>query len=85
MAAYPFVLADASISVEGLRQDDSRRYGCEGGLGEEVLVYVSRSVKARLQGTYLDDLVHLLAVPLVCCSHVAFLVIGPPVAIWIGV
>lgn len=34
---------------------------------------------------YLNDLVHLLAVPLISRSHIAFLVIWTSVAVWVGV
>lgn len=85
METYPFVLSDASISIEGLWQDGSRRYNGESSLSEEVLECISAKYKTRLQGTYLNDLVYLLAVLLICCSHIAFLVIGSSIAIWIGV
>ena len=67
MATCPFVLAYATAVVEGRWQYESGRYDCEGSLGEEVLGRVSRWFKERLPGgMYLNDLVHLLAVPLIC-------------------
>jgi hypothetical protein len=43
-------------------------------------------LRARLpRGTYLDDLVHLLAIPLIGRRHIAFFFIRTSVAVRVGV